>query len=184
MQFKKDDSADFSAKSNRQRKESASILANAAEQKKTEKVAAAKAVTEKAAAAKSLSRRGAMRDSIKKVKSQKALENLIDRDMGSSIDPKTGKLSILTGWAGQKERSLLRSGKASEDKITKGAANALEGFGKLGFREGATGARGVLNKAVGRTATGKVARTLGLLGTVGVVGGVGKAGVDKLRNRN
>jgi len=133
----------------------------------------------KAAIANSLSRRGAMKDNIKKVKSQKALENLIDSDMGDSINPKTGKLSIVAGWAGGAERNLLRSGKASDNAIVRGAADGLEGFGKLGFRQGATGARGVLNKVVGRTGTGKVARTLGLLGSVGV----GKAALRKRNER-
>jgi len=183
MQFKKDDSADFSAKSNRQRKESASILANVAEQK----VAAAKAAapkTVKVKNPKSVKRRSKLfQENFSKTRSQRALEETVDNTNIKNLrNADISKLpATLAAYAGNPERRLIRSntGGVNDGALKMAVSEGLSGIGNLGYLEGATGARGVLNKVVGRTTTGKVARTLGLLGAVGV----GKAALSKRKER-
>lgn len=105
------------------------------------------------------------------LKSQRSLEKAVDAGKD------TGKASLIArgaALAGSPERDLIRSGKASDKKWVKGLAEGAEKFGKLGYKSGATGARGVLNKVVGRTGTGKIAR-LGAAGAgIAAIGGAMK----------
>jgi len=114
---------------------------------------------------------------VTKLKTQKALEEVADKTNIKNLKSVSANKvpATLAAYGGNPERRVLKAGKASDSAIVKTAADALEGFGKLGYLEGATGNRNLLNKVVGRTASGKVARTLGLLGTVGV----GKAALRK-----
>ena len=115
---------------------------------------------------------------LKKYGGQRAVERNIDKGgdvykgaKGMDYVTRTGAL------LGSPERNIIAAGKKSKNDFIKGSANAAEGFGRLGYKTGAIGARGVLNKVVGRTATGKLAR----LGAAGI--GLSAIGGAMKRNR-
>lgn len=93
---------------------------------------------------------------------QRNIENIVDSKDGMGKAYNKGGLkdvgNVTAAVLGNPERNLIASGKKSGNKFVRDLAEGAEGFGRSGYRAGATGARGVLNKVVGRTATGKVAR--------------------------
>jgi hypothetical protein len=115
-----------------------------------------------------------IKKSSKATQGQKAIERATDT--GSTM-PKAGVVSRTLALAGSPERDLIRSGKGSKNEMVRNISKGAESFGRLGFKQGATGARGVLNKVVGRTATGKVAR----LGAAGL--GLSAIGGAMRKNR-
>jgi len=187
MQFKKNGSADFAIEEDRANRKRRSRASAAKQTDSPPKRAAlnisADDVSPKTVRAKNPKLRSKLfQENFNNTRVQKGVEKLLDNVKMKDIElNRANSAPILTALAGNPERRLIQAGKTSGNNVAKGAAEGLEAFGKLGFRQGATGARGMLNNVVGRTATGKVARTLGLLGTVGVGTGVGKRA---LRKRN
>ena len=104
-----------------------------------------------------------------KLNSQKLVEAGSDK-LGFLDSAKLAGRQV-TATAGNPERALIAKGKASEGFV-KGLAEGAEKFGKAGYREGAGGVRGALNKVAGRTLTGKAVR----LGAAGVgIAAIGSA---------
>ena len=104
-----------------------------------------------------------------KLNSQKLVEAGSDK-LGFLDSAKLAGRQV-TATAGNPERALIAKGKASEGFV-KGLAEGAEKFGKAGYREGAIGVRGALNKVAGRTLTGKAVR----LGAAGVgIAAIGSA---------
>lgn len=115
---------------------------------------------------------------LKKYGGQRAVERNIDKGgdvykgaKGMDYVTRTGAL------LGSPERNMIAAGKNSKNGFIKGASEVAEKVGRAGYKTGAIGARGVLNKVVGRTATGKVAR----LGAAGI--GLSAIGGAMKRNR-
>ena len=115
----------------------------------------------------------------KRAATQRKLEQQIDRG-GNAYKIKNDDVGVVgrtTALLGSPERGAIEKGKKSKNSFVKGLAENAEKFGKLGYQEGAEGWRRYANKAVGRTATGKVAR----LGAAGV--GLAAIGGAMKRNR-
>jgi hypothetical protein len=120
----------------------------------------------------------ATQERLKKYGGQRAAERNIDK--GGDIYKGAKGMDYVTrtgALLGSPERQAIAAGKASKNEIVQNIAKGAEGFGRLGYKTGAIGGRGVLNKVVGRTATGKVAR----LGAAGV--GLAAIGGAMKRNR-
>jgi len=119
-----------------------------------------------------------IKKSSKATQAQKAVERSIDR--GDDIYKGAKGMDYVTrtgALLGSPERGLITSGKKSKNELVRNIAKGAEKFGSLGYKQGATGARGVLNKVAGRTVTGKAVR----LGAAGI--GLSAIGGAMKRNR-
>ena len=109
---------------------------------------------------------------LNKLAGQKQVENSVDnkgfRNSVKAIADKT------TAAGGSLERKLMSKAQNSDKGWIKGLAEGAEKAGSAGYKAGATGARGVLNKIAGRTLTGKAVR-LGAAGAgLAAIGGAMK----------
>jgi hypothetical protein len=113
---------------------------------------------------------------------QRNIENIVDSKDGMGKAYNKGGLkdvgNVTTAVLGNPERNLIASGKKSNNKFVRDLAEGAESFGRKGYQAGATGGRKLVNKLVGRTLTGKVAR-LGAAGT-----GLAVIGSAMRRNRD
>ena len=107
-------------------------------------------------------------ESLGKLNNQKSVEGIAD-GLGFRKSVKT-LAGDVTAVGGNPERALIAKGKASEG-IGKTLAEGAEKFGKMGFKEGASGARGVLNKVAGRSLTGKAVRLGAAAAGIAAIGG-------------
>jgi len=115
-------------------------------------------------------------ESLGKLNGQKSIEGVAD-GLGFRKSVKT-LANDISAVGGNPERALIAKGKASEG-FGKTLAEGAEKFGKMGFKEGGIGARGVLNKVAGRTLTGKAVR----LGAAGAgIAAIGSALSKKNKN--
>lgn len=109
---------------------------------------------------------------LNKLAGQKQVEQSVDnkgfRNSVKAIADKTAAAG------GSLERKLMNKAQNSDKSWVKGLAEGAEKAGKAGYKAGATGARGVLNKIAGRTLTGKAVR-LGAAGAgIAAIGGAMK----------
>lgn len=107
---------------------------------------------------------------------QRNIENIVDSKGGIKDAYSKGGIKDVVrttlAVSGKPERAAINAGKNSKSKIVRDIASGAEELGRKGFRAGATGGRGLVNKLVGRTVTGKVAR----LGAAGAgIAAVGSA---------
>lgn len=120
-------------------------------------------------------KKAAMKKETDKYLRQRNIENQLDAKDGIGKTYNKGGLkdavNVTTALAGQPERKLVQAGKSSSNKFVRDLAEGAESFGRAGYRAGAVGGQKIINKIVGRTATGKLAR-LGAAGTgLAVIGG-------------
>lgn len=104
-------------------------------------------------------------------KAQKLVESNIDAGGDIYKGAKGMEYVTRTGaLLGSPERGLIEAGKASKNEFVQNLAKGAEKVGRLGYKPGA----GVMNKVVGRTFTGKVARLTGVGLGLSAIGGAMK----------
>lgn len=116
---------------------------------------------------------------LNKLKQQQQVESSVDNKGIRNTLKSAGEK--VTAAGGSLERKLIAKGQNSDKGWIKGLAEGAEKAGKAGYKAGATGARGVLNKIAGRTLTGKAVR----LGAAGAgIAAIGSALKKKNNNED